>query len=261
MGRRADEVVCPALSITVLLCNLLLIMPSASFSIRKGVSDPESKLSKLTLGRVHKDYRKTVHPVVWDTDKRLYLKINGLNVLKTPKEGDKFMYVTFCEDNQGHEFLRAIDSHFEEVFDNLFQDDNTSVKPAFGKLIKLYLPYGSDKMLNYKKITFYDLDKKETTISSIKENVKIKVLVYLKGYQRYSDEIIPIWVLDHLIEENNKVQETPELPQEIPNEIPSEQEAQETEVNMDVIENHSILDSRSKNFLEMSDDSDFSVSE
>lgn len=217
----------------------------ASFPIqRRRTTDLENVFSNLKLGPVYKDYRKNSYPVYWDNDKELCLKIESLNVLFTPKEGDKFIYAEFGEPMTSHDFLRSLDKHFGSVF-----PEHLDVKPAFGKVIKLYLPYTSKK-LNYSKITIYDSEKKEQDISTIKENSKIKVLAYLKKYKKYSEEVIPVWQIRQVIIQSDKEPISLIPPPEEP--VPE---------NVELLEDYATLETREKILLDNLEDSDFSDTE
>ena len=144
----------------------------SSFSIRKAMN-PEtlaSFLGSVTLGDVYKDYRKESFPVRWEKNKYLSLKIPELTILQTPKDGDKFIYARFSNDEvcNSRKFLNELDHHLASQF-----PDTEEVKPAFGKVIKLYLPYKEGR-ISYRKFHIYDSDKNEVEIQELKENSRIK---------------------------------------------------------------------------------------
>ena len=227
----------------------------SSFSITKQKTEEEiyELLKNVTLGSVYKDYRKDIYSVKYSGDSNyLSLKFPTLTTAVAPKEGDKFFYAV-CSNTQGLEpsqvFISNLDTHLSSMFpDTLVNFVKPSISDKSG-VIKLYLPY-KDKQINYKKLKIYDENKNGVDIANIKENSTIKVLAYLKQYKRYTEEVIPMWVVEQIqIQPPKKANRQGILkePKE-PENTPKEPEAHE--MTQQMIEHHSELEERRGILLE-----------
>ena len=222
----------------------------SSFSISKAMNPEtlEDIFSKITLGDRYKDYRKHTYPVNWESGKYLSLKLPEMTILQTPKEGDKFICAGFSKKElcNSRNFLKQLDLHLACLF-----PDSEHVKPGFDKVIKLYIPY-KDGKISYRKFNIYDSAKNEVELQELKENTKIKALVYLRQYKKYFDEIIPVWAVGQI----------QALPSEAPEPLVPDDTKESEEIDQNIQENHSNLDSRPKILLEETqDESDFSEGE